>query len=41
MHEVVKEIIEKYKEKHQEVEEYLRGQGDTQIEYSPEHVKSL
>ena len=41
MHELVKAIIEKHKEKHKEVEEYLRSQGDTQISYSPEQIKTL
>lgn len=41
MHELVKAVIEKHKEKHKEVEEYLRSQGDTQISYSPEQIKML
>jgi hypothetical protein len=41
MHELVQAVIEKHKEKHKEVEEYLRSQGETQIEYSTEHVKML
>ncbi|OJU79663.1 MAG: hypothetical protein BGO10_02215 [Chlamydia sp. 32-24] len=41
MHELVNAIIEKHKEKHREVEEYLRSQGDTQISYSPEQIKML
>jgi len=41
MHELVEGVIEKYKEKHKEVEEYLRSQGDTQISYSPVHIKML
>jgi hypothetical protein len=41
MHELVQAVIEKYREKHKEVEEYLRSQGDTQVAYSPGHIKML
>lgn len=41
MHELVEAVIEKYKEKVREVEVYLRDQGETQISYSPEHIKML
>src|SRR5690554_3269072 len=41
MHELVQAVIDKHREKHKEVTEYLRSQGDTQIEYSIEQVKML
>ena len=41
MDELVESVIEKYKEKHKEVEEYLRSQGEAQITYTPRHIKML
>lgn len=41
MDELLNSLIEKYKEKNKEVEEYLRTQGDTNISYSSEHIKIL
>jgi hypothetical protein len=41
MHELVKAVIEKYRDKHKEVEEYLRSQGDARVTYSPSHIKML
>lgn len=41
MHELVQAVIDKHRDKNKEVEEYLRSQGETQIEYSKEHIKSL
>jgi hypothetical protein len=41
MHELVQAVIDKHKDKHKEVEEYLRSQGETQIEYSSDHIKML
>lgn len=41
MHELVQAVIDKHKDKHKEVEEYLRSQGETHIEYSTERIKLL
>ena len=41
MHELVQAVIDKHKDKHKEVLEYLKSQGETQVSYSPEHVKLL
>lgn len=41
MHEKIEAIIEKYKEKQKEVKEYLSSQGETQITFTPKHVKML
>jgi hypothetical protein len=41
MHELVQTVIDKHKDKVKEVEEYLRSQGETHIEYSTERIKLL
>lgn len=41
MHELVQAVIDKHKDKHKEVEEYLRSQGETHIEYSTERIQLL
>lgn len=41
MHELVQAIIDKHKEKHKEVEEYVRSHSDTQIAYSHGDIKIL
>jgi hypothetical protein len=41
MNELVQAVIDKHKDKHKEVEAYLRSQGETHIEYSTERIKSL
>ena len=41
MHELPKSILEKHKEKNKEVEEYLRSQENSRIEYSIEQIKKL
>lgn len=41
MHELVQTVIDKHIGRIKEVEEYLRSQGETRIEYSSEQVKKL
>lgn len=41
MHEQLKNVIEKHREKQKQVEEYLSSQGNTQVSYSPAHIKML
>ncbi|MBS0624374.1 MAG: hypothetical protein JSS62_07140 [Verrucomicrobia bacterium] len=41
MHETLNIVFEKYKEKHKEVEKYLKSQGEIQITFSVAHIKKL
>ncbi len=42
MHDLVKEVIEKHKDNMKSAEDYLRNyKGDSQISYTPHHIKKL